>query len=98
MSKPYRCIRTGQMFFKAAQGDALSPGIASCQQEFTEGEVLMKACNRGLQCTLESLRPAFQYTRPVPKYVSLQREGKHGGLYCYGFLRRPATLWEVMGS
>jgi|MudIll2142460700_1097286.scaffolds.fasta_scaffold101262_3 hypothetical protein len=30
------------MFLKAAQGDVISLGIASCQQEFTEGEVLRR--------------------------------------------------------
>ena len=36
----YRCIGTGQISLKAAQGDSISLGIASCQQEFRQGEVL----------------------------------------------------------
>jgi hypothetical protein len=29
----------------------------------------VKVCNRGLRCSLVSLRPAFRYTSPVPKHV-----------------------------
>jgi len=37
---PHRCAGTGQLSIKAAQGDSISLGIASCQQEFRQGEVL----------------------------------------------------------
>jgi hypothetical protein len=51
----------------------------------------MKACNRGCRCSLESLRPAFRYTRLFRNMFFMQREGRrvahqeHGRIITYGF-------------